>query len=199
DAETRARMRVFADLMAHARFEEANAQALAIQQDAIVNGTPVPLAAQAGYAIAQTSTHLAELKELRRKREAGFLQVMMSIEKSHVPLPDEPPIFFPPFKKWRELTRLHKRFESGGFSDRDEKAREKALALEKKLNEPITLAKGLDANTPLKDALEYFSERYNITIIVDTAAFKEENAEVEIEEQNVKLPKLVGVSLGTAL
>jgi hypothetical protein len=68
-----------------------------------------------------------------------------------------------------------------------------------KLARPIILEKGIEANTPLKDVLEFFGQEYEIPIILDTVAFKEENAEVEIEEQHVELPKLNGVSLGTAL
>src|SRR5262249_22780939 len=87
-------------------------------------------------------------------------------------------------------------------SDQEEKAREKALALEKKLNEPITLEKGIDPNTPLKDALEFFSDHYNLTILIDTAAFKEEKAEDaagDVEATPVKLPKMSNIALGTAL
>jgi hypothetical protein len=75
----------------------------------------------------------------------------------------------------------------------------KSAALLKKLNQPITLDKGIDANTPLKDALEYFSDRYELTILVNTAAFKEENVKEDIEAVPVKLPKMTGVALATAL
>jgi hypothetical protein len=79
------------------------------------------------------------------------------------------------------------------------KAESRVALLLKKLKQPITLDKGIDANTPLKDALEHFSNQFEITIVIDTAAFKEENAEVDVEATQVKLPKMTGVALGTAL
>src|SRR5262249_4675753 len=63
--------------------------------------------------------------------------------------------------------------------------------------------KGIDPNTPLKDALEYFSDHYNLTILINTAAFKAdkegEEAAGDVEAAPVKLPKMSNIALGTAL
>jgi hypothetical protein len=72
------------------------------------------------------------------------------------------------------------------------------VALRDKLNELITLAKGIDANTPLRDAVESLSQEYDLTIVVNAPAFQEEGV-VGVEDQPVQLPKLVKVRLDTVL
>ena len=64
----------------------------------------------------------------------------------------------------------------------------KSAELVKKLRQPITLEMGFEPNTPLKDALEFFSGRYDLMIVVDTAAFKAE--QIDVEEAKVILPRL---------
>src|SRR5207248_1425733 len=66
---TRSRMLAFSSLMLQARYEDAYLQALAITQDALASGRPVPTAATAGYDIALNANNLSQLQELRRVRE----------------------------------------------------------------------------------------------------------------------------------
>lgn len=61
---------------------------------------------------------------------------------------------------------------------------------------PITMS--LDPNTRLQDALEYISDHYNFTILIDNDAFKSENVP-DVENNPIKLPRLVGIKLRTAL
>src|SRR5207245_5823735 len=75
---------------------------------------------------------------------------------------------------------------------------QKIRELKKLMQRPITL-EGFDPNTPLKDALGFLSERFRLTILIDTQAFKDDLQINEPEQQPVKLPKLVDVSLGTVL
>jgi hypothetical protein len=62
------------------------------------------------------------------------------------------------------------------------------------LNQRVTLD-GFEPNTPLKEALGFLSERYGVTILLDAQAF----ATSDPDKQPVKLPKMYGVSLRTAL
>jgi tetratricopeptide (TPR) repeat protein len=200
EERTRRRMLQFSNLMAQARYEDAYLQALAIQQDAINTGRGVPVAATAGYAVALNANNLSQVQELKRVREERFLLTMMQVERSHVPFPDEPPIQFPPAATWREITRLRKdKYENSGLTDDDPVTLRRLKDLQNKLSKPITLDKGIDPNTQLKDALEFLSDRYDITILVDSAAFKADNQDDNVEEKPVRLPKMVGVSLGTVL
>jgi hypothetical protein len=196
---TRYRMQAFSVLMNKARYEDAYLQALAITQDAVNSGRPVPVAATAGYDIALNANNLSQIQELRRVREERFLLTMMQVERSHVPFPDEPPIQFPPAPVWRELTKLRKeKYESSGFTDDDPATLQAIRVMKNKLAKPVNLEKGIEPNTVLREALEFISDRYDVTILVDTQAFKAEGVEA-IEDQPVKLPKMVGVSLATVL
>jgi hypothetical protein len=67
-----------------------------------------------------------------------------------------------------------------------------------RLQQPVNLDKGIDPNTPLRDALEFLGDRYDLTIIVDSKAFAEIGVQ-SAEEQPVQLPKMVGVSMATVL
>jgi hypothetical protein len=199
EERTRRRMLQVGNLMAQARYEDAYLQALAIEQDAISSGRGVPPAATAAYQVALNANNLSQMQELRRVRQERFLLTLMQVERSAVPFPDEPPIQFPPAATWREITRLRKeRYESTGFTDDDPETMRSIKRLKEKLSKPISLDRGIDANTPLKDALEFLTDRYDITILVDTNAFKAEGQEA-VEDQPVRLPKMVGVSLGTVL
>jgi hypothetical protein len=202
EAKVAARLRVFRDLMNHARYEEAAAQALAIKEDVEQAGQRLPPEAVAAYMQGVTSNYLRESRRTRTRKERNFLEIMMLIDKASIPFPDEPPIHFPPAKKWQELTRLRKQYATpGGFTGNDLKARERALAIEKALTKPITIDKDLDPNTPLKEALSMLEDYLDTSIIIDTAAFKEEAADAggEVEVTPIKLPKMTNVSIGTVL
>jgi hypothetical protein len=67
-----------------------------------------------------------------------------------------------------------------------------------RLQTRVTLDKGIDANTPLRDALEFLGDRHDLTILVDTAAFKKAGLD-EAASSLVGLDKVVGVRPGTVL
>ena len=103
---TESRFRVYKGLMNLARYEERAMREItegmvAMQREAKVRGDTVPLATQAMYDQAQVRFNLQKSQDLKRLREQRFLEVMMSIEKSHVPFPDEPPIHFPTLEYWK--------------------------------------------------------------------------------------------------
>src|SRR5262249_6537692 len=151
------------------------------------------------YDIGLLANNLSQIQELKRVREERFLLTMMQVERSHVPFPDEPPIQFPPAATWRELTRLRKeKYESSGFTDDDPQTMRAIRNLKTKLSSPITLDKGIEANTPLKEALEFLSDKFDVTILVNSPAFKQEGTDA-VEDLPVRLPRMTGVSLGTVL
>src|SRR5262249_8646849 len=89
------------------------------------------------------------------------------------------------------------KYENSGLTDDDPNTLRRLRELKQKLSQPVDL-KGIDANTPFKDALEFISDRYDLTILVDSASFKSDNM-TEVDELQVRLPKMTGVSLGTVL
>ncbi|MBV9123350.1 MAG: hypothetical protein JO112_08335, partial [Planctomycetes bacterium] len=203
EERTRERMRIFHNLMQEARYKEANQQALAIISDAEAEGQAISVAATGGYAVSLVSYNLRTLERFRRVREEQYLATMLEVERSFVPVPDEPPVHFPkpPFSTvdWHAITQLRKeKYESSGLFSDDPLTVKKVRDMSNKLNQPITLDKPIDPNTPLSDALEFLSDKYDITILIDTEAFKSDGVQ-DISSQGVKLPRMVGVSLATAL
>lgn len=196
---TERRMVRFQHLFATARYQDAAMLANDIRVDHINRGAPVPVAVTAGYDIALASQNLRELEELRRQREHRFLLTMMQVERAHIPFPDEPPIEFPNIAFWREITAMRKeKYENQGLTEDDPSVLRQIKSIREKLNKPVNLPKGIDPNTPLKDALEFLSELHDITILIDTAAFKA-GMLAEPEQAPVGLPKMTNVSFATVL
>jgi hypothetical protein len=73
-----------------------------------------------------------------------------------------------------------------------------AKILRERLSRPVNLEKGIEANTSLREALEFIGDRYDTTIFVDAQAFKAENLD-PIEEMHVHLPRMIGIRLSTIL
>jgi len=66
----------------------------------------------------------------------------------------------------------------------------------KRLAWPVNLERGIDPKSPFKDVIEHFSDRYDITIVVNSDAFRRDGI-AEIEMQPITLPPLKGVPLKT--
>jgi len=61
-----------------------------------------------------------------------------------------------------------------------------------------TLPQGFDANTPLKDALDFLADRSALPIVINHEAFRKDQV-AEVETQPVRMPKLVGVRFSALL
>ena len=186
--QTRERMRQFADLMHLAREESAYLQAQSIREDLTAQGQPVPVSVTAGYQVALVGYNLRELNELKRQRNENWLAVLLSVEESAIPFPDEPPIRFPDssyikrvtklrygaagsqFDNWKEFSeyRLNiKRYGSSTFGAPDEVGR--ALEFQKLLSTRIDWE--LPIQTTLDKALDALLSRVGIPFTINEAAF----------------------------
>jgi tetratricopeptide (TPR) repeat protein len=196
EERTRERIRAFSALMAQARYDEAYREALAMTQDSIAAGTPVPVQATAAYTISLNAANLREYRELKRLKEERYLQTMLQVDKSSVPYPDEPPVHFPPATVWRQLTEARKSYTSSGLGADQMTA--KTIEIRNKLNKPITNEREIRA--ALSTVLEFIADKGEVPIIMDLEAFKAQpGAPMEPEQQEVRLQKLNGVTVGTAL
>ncbi len=199
EERTRRRFQQFSNLMAQARFEDAYAQSLAIIKDAVSSGRRVPPAAIAAYEIGINSNNLSQFKEVRRITEDYWMRAMMQVELAHIPFPDDSPIKFPSEEKWRQISLRKAKYENGGLTDDDPETLRKVRLMKAKLDKPVVLDKGLEKMT-FGDAKQYFEDRFDITILVNEAAFKAaESDNQNINEAQVKLDKMSGVTLGTVL
>ncbi len=79
------------------------------------------------------------------------------------------------------------------------KAAHRAGQFSQKLNQVIVRELTIDANTPLKDALDLLAEKYELPVLIDTQAFKRDNGDEAVEDKPVRLPQMSGVRLGTVL
>jgi hypothetical protein len=70
--------------------------------------------------------------------------------------------------------------------------------LTKKLEGKVTLDKGIDANTPLKDALEFMADKFDLTIVLNSKAFNGVGVQ-KVEEQPVSLKPVKNEPLGKVL
>ena len=188
--------RVFKNLMNTGRYEEKTKVAILeamvqISDEAKMRGMAAPVAAQAVYGISLAAGPFHQNQSLIRQREEKWLAVMMSIEKSHMPYPDEPGIYFPPLQMWKAILKARKDKYSVTTLPNDETALREATEINKLLQMPIE-TKGLQEKVKLKTALEYFSDKFGgkLPILVDRDAFADERAEAAPDpyEEEVSLP-----------
>src|SRR5258707_419359 len=76
---------------------------------------------------------------------------------------------------------------------------QKRLTLEEKLDKPISIDDRIAAKTPLKDVLEFLSDRFDMTIRIDSAGFKKQLRIDDIDNAPVHLPRLSRMRLGLVL
>jgi tetratricopeptide (TPR) repeat protein len=207
----RERIRALTTLMRQARFEDVYREAQVFQEERLNNGEPLLLEAQAFYRIGQAANNLREMRELVRLREDRFLLAMLQVEKAHVPYPDEPPVHFPPSKVWRDLLELRKKYAASDFEgDLPPRVRKRLGFLKESLNSPLPMDRAIEG-VPLKEVIDYLEDvaspleskndpSLRVKIIANDAAFKAARGEnFRIEDELVRLPRLTGASLSTAL
>jgi tetratricopeptide (TPR) repeat protein len=166
----RERMRVFHNLMDQAREQQAYRQAQSIRRDLIDQGLPTPSAVTAGYAVGLAGFHLREEQELRRIRQERWLAVLLEVERSHIPFPDEPPVEFPPSATWKALSEMRKaRYESATFGA-DLPVR--GIELRNKLTNSVKFDGIDDARVTLTEALDLLAKKFGLTFDINEQAFK---------------------------
>lgn len=74
----------------------------------------------------------------------------------------------------------------------------KAAQVRNKLLQPVSIPE-IEGHTPAKEALDFLSEKFEITYLIDTEAFKTDLMIHEPQHQPVKLPKMEQVRLHTIL
>ncbi len=209
---TEAQFRVFKNLMALARFEEHTKNEVldGLKQMAVnanLERRQVPLVATAAYEQTSASFNLQRAREMRQLKEQRFLETMLSVDKSNVPFSDEPAIYFPPLKTWQAISNLRKEKYIVSSLPDDPQGTKEAAAVSKMLLEMIP-TKNFEGVTTIKDAIEMLSDsvaRKNngqeLPILIDSNAFKEENADApDLYEAPLKFPKYPKVmSAATAL
>ncbi len=205
-----AQFQAYKSLMLVARVEEKVRQEviaglLGMRDEARLKNEPVPVVVPAAYDQTQAVYHLRKMEELKRLKEERVMQTLLEVEKSHMPFPDEPGIYFPPLATWQALSKLRKeKYEYSALPD-DDHGRAEATSISKILNEVLE-TKDFQQPMKLREFLMLLTERMSarqktVEFWVDKKAFLEETPEAEDPlETDVKfdpIPKKM--SLATAL
>jgi len=151
--------------------------------------------------LAQATTHNSMLSNfrtfmaVRAEREKGVLDVLMQVEKSHVPFPDDPPIVYPDAELWQQLTaRRKERYSSVDLAKQGTSEKNIQDALKQPTQMEFT-------DQPLNDCIDYLKDYHSqllqrpIEIQLDTKALND--AGIAPDQPVTK--NLKGITLKSAL
>ncbi|MGA2069512.1 MAG: hypothetical protein ABSG86_31460, partial [Thermoguttaceae bacterium] len=144
----------FEVLISEGKFKEAEedtAGEVAKIVDSSMDRVNNPVAVDATL-YARTKGAVNDILALRVQKQKGFLDTMFQVEKSHVPMADEPPIIYPPAEVWKELTaRRKERYSASEMSHHG--------AADKKIDEALKSPTTIEfVETPLQDVIDYLKD-----------------------------------------
>jgi hypothetical protein len=148
-------MQRFDSLMDEGRFllaEQVATQARdAAHKDILRTGPENPVALD-GMLASRTKGYYDEAMTVREMRQKGVIDMLATVERSHVPTPDDPPIVYPDAEVWRELTaRRKEKYSSMDLA--------KHGTAEKKIEDALKSPTEMDFNeTPLGDVRDRLPE-----------------------------------------
>ena len=130
-----------------------------------------------------------ESMALRVARQKGVVDTLARSRRSHIPLPDDPPIVYPDAEVWQQLTaRRKEKYSSMDLA--------KQGTAEKKINEALKSPTQLEfIETPLTDVIDYLKDYHEIEIQIDKKALDD----VGIGTDTPVTKNLKGISLRSAL
>lgn len=176
-------MERFNSLMNEGRYtlaEEVAAEA----KKALPNSVPAQ-----GELFARTKDYYTAAMALRLARQKGVVDTLQEVEKSHIPMPDEPPIVYPNAEVWQQLTARRK--EKYSSMDLAKKG-----SAEKKIEDALKSPTQLEfIETPLQDVIDYLKDMHKIEIQIDSKAL----GDVGIGTDSPVTKNLKGISLRSAL
>ena len=192
------RFQVYGDLMNAGRLEELAyrdilAGMIELQNEAKTKGLEAQVSTTSLYYTAMARYNLERQYELKKQRNQNFLEVLLRVEKAGVPLPDEPPIHFPPLKTWQAISKIRKdRYDVSSLPD-DPEARREARKIHRLLKEEMDMTP-FQIPMKLKEVLGLMYEKLaakgtDLPILVDTEAFKADNPDAgDIYDTQVQFP-----------
>ena len=126
---------------------------------------------------------------LRVQSEVGFMDMLYQVDKSHVPMPDEPPIVYPDAERWKELTASRKeRYSSMSLA--------KQNSAEKRIEAALKSPTDMEfVELPLDQVIDYLKDYHQIEIQLDKTAMDD----VGIETDTPVTKNLKGITLRSGL
>ena len=146
-----------------------------------------PIAAVATYGGRQQRAYF-EIEDIWDRRERGFHEVLMLIEKAQIPFPDEPPVVYMDPEGWLDLTLRRQKYKSVDLA--------KTGSAEAKILDALKQTTQCEfIELPLKDVVTYFADLHGITIVLNNRDLDE----VGVNSDTPITKTLKGISLRSAL
>ncbi|MGI5832431.1 MAG: hypothetical protein ACOX6D_07870 [Thermoguttaceae bacterium] len=145
--------------------------------------------------VARLTDAYTENAFLRKYRRIRYLDVLMSVERSHIPTSDEPPIIYPDADTWLALSKARKEKYSDASLFTQSETRKKII---RALNDTIDVRvdESDEEGRPLTDWINEIKREKGINIVFDRAAIEE--GENSLDEMVIH-DTLLSVSFRTAL
>lgn len=148
--------------------------------------------------VARLSDAWNENQYLRKYRRLRFLDVLMSVERSHIPMSDEPPILYPDAETWLALSKERKeKYSDATLFTQSDSEKKIIKALDKIVDVKIKEEEGEGASLPLQEWLNLMKKELDINIVIDQKAL-EDNDIGSIDNCEIT-QSLLGVTFRTAL
>ena len=178
-------MERFNSLMDEGRYRMAE-EGPALQAQEIDPGNPVFNSATVN---SRMIGNYRDVMAVRVAAEKAFIDTLYTVERSHVPFPDDPPIVYPDAEVWQQLTaRRKERYESMDLATHG--------PAEKKITAALKSPTQVDfIETPLQDVIDFLKDYHGIEIQIDTKALND----VGIDPTTPITKNLKGISLRSAL
>ncbi|MFO0917829.1 MAG: hypothetical protein U0872_05875 [Planctomycetaceae bacterium] len=166
-----------------ASYAEAEAVARVAVEMRPIDGTTA-----AALFTAEAAQQLRRSFRLRAKRNDMFLEALHQVELAHIPIPDEPPILFPPAPVWAALTERRRKWKTVDL--RKESPNEARIS--QALNEQTEVS---FVDSTLRDAMDYIEDLHRFDIIINEQEITEEGLNPDV---TINL-ELSGIMLRSAL
>ncbi|MDA7978090.1 MAG: hypothetical protein MPJ50_04890 [Pirellulales bacterium] len=144
----------------HARMEDKDFAQAELQADKATQLNPRNPSIAAADLGATMQGSIYNFQLWRRARIRGVLETLASVERSHVPTPDEPPVIYPPADVWRSLTERRRQYASVDLSNPNENERQIQAALD----EPTEFA---FVDVPLSTFARAVEDQHGMNVVLD--------------------------------
>jgi hypothetical protein len=177
-------MQRFDSLMAERRYADAEADVV----PEIANLAPATSIEQSSTWWGDFVHNEDEFRRLVFHRDQKFNDTLFQVELSHVPLPDEPPVIYPSYEKWEDITERRKKWKSVDLV----KPGSAEARISEQLLQEITIE---EPEIEIGRLMEQIASRQDITIVFDPVGLEEAG----VTKDQLVSHNLKGITLRSAL
>ncbi|MDX1964803.1 MAG: VWA domain-containing protein [Pirellulales bacterium] len=170
-------------LLAEGRYRDAEMQAARVAFEI----EPSPTTSNAiRYANIQGA--VAQYHAIRNAHNQAMMDALISVDKSAIPFPDDPPIVYPDADFWRDITARRAKYRAVDLSETG--------SAEEKINKALDDSTDFDFQQfTLEEIKDYIRDRHKIEVQIDQKALNDENFDTSTKFDK----KISGIKLRSAL